>query len=508
MQRRYYRRGLREIEQTEDLVAIKPKERTIDLKAFDFGEIAMPHRILPATWVSFTDAGWIFVRPNPNLIQILGQRTLPDSLESIQQVFVGRGTQIYLGSDRLTVQLKPSISDPETTLSHLGLSIIYRAGFAPNLFSVQVPPGVDFLDASVSLSAMTDVVEFAEPDFIEHLPGRFMPPDPGFSEQWHLCNTGRNGGLRGADIDAVSAWDFNRGADIRIAIIDNGIDILHPDLAAAVSPVSGYFKSDGGHGANFVPGTGNFPSGDGHGTFCAGLAVARSNSSGGVGVANQAALIAIACLQDQVGSQMTLARAVAYAADPSSEGAPGDGADVICCSLGSTDSNGFWDMATVLQTAIDKAVAHGRRARGAPVFWATSDFPVPIANDEVSSYVNTIAVGMSDRFDKLGGSAYGPELDFLATGKDVYSTMNGGIYLQASGTSYAAPVAAGVAALVLCACHHLTAQQVRDVLRGSCDPVGLASAGDRNDYFGFGRINAESALRAARQACAASAGAT
>jgi thermitase len=353
---------------------------------------------------------------------------------------------------------------------------------------------------------MTDVFEFAEPEFVEHIRPRFQPQDPDFDEQWHLSNTGQDGGAPGADIRAIQAWNANnanRGANIRIAIIDNGIDVSHPDFKAAVSPNSAHFVSDGGHGANFVQGKAGFPAGDGHGTFCAGLAVARSNRSGGVGVANQATLMAIACLADQVGSQMTLARAVAYAANPSLEGVAAAGADVICCSLGSNDSNGNWDMASALQLAIAGAVSGGRGGKGTPVFWATSDGAVPIANDEVCSDPNTIAVGMSNRFDQMAGSAYGPQLDFLATGYEVYSTFNDGNYMQASGTSYAAPVAAGVAALMLAACNQLTAQQVRDFLHDTCDPIGsgVSYPGGRNDFYGFGRVNAERAVQRALAAC-------
>jgi len=505
MKRKYHSRGVREVEQVENLVAVKPKERIMRREDFSraFGEVALPHEILLPTWVPFANAGWIFVRPNTKLVEALERGEAPDGLLSTQRIFVGRGTRLYLGANRLSVRLKPAIHEPERALEELGLRILYEAGFARNLFVVQVGPGRDFLEASVNLSNMTDVFEFAEPEFIEHIRPRFQPQDPDFDQQWHLSNTGQDGGISGADIQAVPAWTANRGANIRIAIIDNGIDVNHPDFTGAVSSKSGYFVSDGSHGANFVQGKAGFPAGDGHGTFCAGLTVARSNYRGGVGVANQATLIAIACLQDQVGSQMTLARAIAYAANPSLEGVAGNGADVICCSLGSNDSQGYWDMASALRLAIDGAVSDGRGTKGTPVFWATSDDLVPIANDDVCSYVNTIAVGMSNRWDELGGSAFGPELDFLAPGIEVYSTINGGGYMQGSGTSYAAPVAAGVAALMLAACNQLTAQQVRDFLHDTCDPIGsgVSYPGGRNDYYGFGRINADKAVQRALAEC-------
>ena len=75
--------------------------------------------------------------------------------------------------------------------------------------------GQDFLEASVELSANPDF-EYAEPQFIEHIPGRLVPTDPEYNQQWHLNNTGQNGGAAGADISAEDAWDMNRGAGVRL----------------------------------------------------------------------------------------------------------------------------------------------------------------------------------------------------------------------------------------------------------------------------------------------------
>jgi subtilisin family serine protease len=476
MTRSFFLRGEREIEEFEDVLAIKPTERSTDPRDLEaaFGEIANP-QILPKESVVFAKAGWVFVHPNSQLTGALRAGQVPNGLLSIHRIFLNRGSQIHLGADRLVVRLKEDVgdADAEGELSKVGLKVLFQPRFARNLFLVQVQPGNDFLETSVNLSTGTNRFEFAEPEFLEHIGPRFVPKDPDFGQQWHLRNAVLAGAGRPpiAGVSAVKAWDTTRGAGVCIAVIDNAIDVNHQDFVTAVSGKSGYFVSDGAHGANFVQGTGGFPAGEGHGTFCAGLAVAQSNTYGGCGVANQATLMAIACLEDEVGSQMTLARAIAYAANPSVEGVAGPGADVICCSLGSGDSDkGDWDISSVLQAAIHGAFTGGRGSKGTPVFWATNDHHVLITNDRVCSYENTIAVGISDRNDKLGnsdngGCAYGPELAFLATGEDVYSTVNGDGYDTASGTSYAAPVAAGIAALMLAANSDLTSQQVRDFLQ-------------------------------------------
>jgi subtilisin family serine protease len=381
-------------------------------------------------------------------------------------------------------------------LEAAGLEIANRIKFAPNLFEVRIPAGRDFLEESIELSGRDDV-EYAEPQFIEHIPGRFTPTDPDYGDQWHLNNTGQDGGAAGADISAEDAWDTTRGAGIRLSVVDNGFDIDHSDLAAAAHPNSGFFQSDGMGNANFVQGTGSMPDGN-HGTFCAGMAAARSNNSeGGCGVANQADLVAVACLGDQVGTQVTLARAIAYAADPTQEvgGAnPADGADVISCSLGPNGAD--WDMMQTLQDAIDFAVTNGRGGLGTPIFWAVTNGNFQIQFDEVCAYPNTIAVGRSTRNDLEDNCGFGPELDFLATGVDVYSTESGDGYGTSTGTSFAAPVAAGVGALVLAVNPDLDWQDVRQVIRDTCDQIGgvVYDVNGHNDDYGWGRVNAARAV--------------
>lgn len=61
----------------------------------------------------------------------------------------------------------------------------------------------------------------------------------------HLNNTGGSGGVAGADISAQEAWDFTRGAGTRVAVIDNGSDATHGDLAAGIVAESGFFDGAG-----------------------------------------------------------------------------------------------------------------------------------------------------------------------------------------------------------------------------------------------------------------------
>ncbi len=282
--------------------------------------------------------------------------------------------RIFLGSDRLSVRLRADLTADAAAavLRARGLEVLNRLKFAPNLFEVRVAPGKDFLEASVELSANPDF-EYAEPQFIEHIPGRLVPTDPEYNQQWHLNNTGQDGGTAGADISAEDAWDMTRGAGVRLAVVDNGFDVSHPDLAAAIAPTSGFFQMDG-MGARSSARARRL-SGQRPRDLLRGHGYGPSEQRGGrVRCREPGHFIAVACLGDQVGTQATLARAIAYAADPTQEVAganAADGADVISCSLGPNGAD--WEMTQTLQDAIDFAVTNGRGGLGTPIFWAVTN---------------------------------------------------------------------------------------------------------------------------------------
>jgi hypothetical protein len=116
-----------------------------------------------------------------------------------------------------------------------------------------------------------------------------------------------------------------------------------------------------------------------------------------------------------------LARAVAYTADPTREdGQAANGADVIACSLGPNGAD--CDPTSVLDLAIQFAANQGLGGLGAPIFWAVSNGFAELARDEVCSHPDVIGVGHSNRNNLDDGSAFGPKLEFLAPGVEVYST--------------------------------------------------------------------------------------
>jgi subtilisin family serine protease len=504
----FYRRGKKvELEQLDDVVAQAMTDEQRDaadaappLAASDIlGD--EPVGSMSNDLAAFRRAGWLIV-PATQSDEAAGATPGGESAPVFRDASQNR---LVIGTKRLTVKFRPDASAEEAAskLSGAGVTVLRTLGFSPNTYHVEANPGKDAIEISAALQN-DPLVEYAEPELIEHLPTRFQPSDPQYARQWQWNNDGSLGGKAKADVRAELAWDNGRGQGVRVAVIDNGFDVDHPDLSAAIDDATGSFARKPNGDAELRRTLVGFPDAN-HGTFCAGMVGARAgNAEGGCGAAPEASLLLVACLNDQIGSQVTLARAVAYVAQPSLEpagtlpnGAALPGADVIACSLG--PNNARWDITSVLDDAINFAATRGRGGKGCPIFWAVDNAPNPVANDEVCSHPKTIAVGRSTRNDKENGSAFGPELDFLAPGVDVFSTTSGGGYGTSTGTSFAAPCAAGVAALVVAAKPAATAAEVRALFTATCDKVGGVTytpptAAGRHDKYGFGRINAARAV--------------
>jgi thermitase len=443
------------------------------------------------SWRIFEDAGWAFVHGASKTVS--KAFTGPDPFPEIDLRWVFRDAfgEIRLGTQCFAVQMNPLLrtDEAEARLAADGFTLVHAMRFGTNLFEVRVreSPGWPAIKARLSdRSAYT----WAEPLFLEALPGRGNP-DPGLGDQWHH-----------AKLRTAQAWETTLGKGVRIAIIDNGMDVRHPDLANRVES-GGYYLSKAPCGGEFhrleKGKEAAFPRHD-HGTFCMGLAGAeRDNGRDGCGIAPEARLMAIACATDQTTTQYTLARAVAFAADPATEEsglASSDGADVLACSLGSV--SGSWSMTYILEQALDFARNAGREKRGLPIFWAITNRVADISDDEVCSNSNVIAIGQSSEDDVVVKCGYGDPLAFLAPGYLVYSTTGNNAFGKNSGTSYACPIAAGVAALVLSHDSTLTRDQVLKRLLESCvqigDPVGGYDMAGRHPRYGHGRINADWAV--------------
>ena len=259
--------------------------------------------------------------------------------------------------------------------------------------------------------------------------------DEFYDQQWHLENS-----VDDADIDAERAWGVADGSGVVVAVVDSGIEESHADLTGQI--ITGIDYVDGGDPS---PGS---DIADAHGTFIAGLIVAADNDIGVIGVAPEAKVLNMRACSGGLCSNGDLVNAIYDSVDL--------GADIINLSLGGYELEDDGDPA--LEAAIEYA-----RNRGVLVVAAAGNDGLNLDHLETVDgeriiivpaglpLGNILAVGASDQLDRRAEfSNYGSVLDLFAPGTDMATTGLGSSYVNArGGTSYAAPVAAGVAALLL-----------------------------------------------------------
>lgn len=216
------------------------------------------------------------------------------------------------------------------------------------------------------------LVVWAEPSFVRDLQKDYLANDALFSKQWSLNNSGQNGGTVGADARLAGAWDLEKGSRaITIAVIDDGVQRSHPDLARNIFTNSGEIPGnridddangyvDDTHGWNFVENNPNVkPIGrdddaDNHGTAVAGLAAAvGSNSIGISGACPNCTILPVKISTlDIWATDASMAAAIVYASTM---------ADVLNISWGGNTRS------AAIQFALQYALTKGRAGKGAVV---------------------------------------------------------------------------------------------------------------------------------------------
>jgi subtilisin family serine protease len=362
--------------------------------------------------------------------------------------------------------------------------------------------------------AQDPAVEWAEP--VREARVVLVPNDPFFASagSWGQPFDDLWGVKR---VSAPAAWDTARGAGTIVAVIDTGIDVAHPDIAANVwvnpGEIAGNGLDDDGNGyADDVHGWDFFGAADdadpfddhGHGTHVAGtVAATGQNGLGVIGVAFESRVMALKGL-DAGGGGFTddLAEAIVYAAE--------NGADVINASWGGIGVSQLIDDAIEVAHAAGVVFVAAAGNSNADVL-AGPFFPA--ANPRA------VTVAASDHLDQRAAfSNFGPRIDVTAPGGggdggpafDSYrsilslrssgagSSMTGngklvvgGNYLRQAGTSMAAPHVAGAAAVVLSAHPGYGPAAVRQALRAGADDVGPPGV---DADSGFGRVNVAQAI--------------
>lgn len=313
-------------------------------------------------------------------------------------------------------------------------------------------------------------VTYAEPDLIlQPTTTRSAPNDPEFKGQWFLYD---GGGSSDYSIDAPSGWAYSTGSrDVVVAVLDTGWT-RHPDLDAAI--IDGYDFISDPDAANDGSGRDDDARDPGdwidrsdqrngfsrceisdsswHGTHVAGIIAAeKGNATGIAGVAPNVRVLAIRVMGKCGGTTSDITDAIRWAAGGSVVGVPDNPnpADVINLSLGGTAR-----CLSAFRNAVNFATS-----RGVSVVVAAGNEGAPVSSSVPANCPGVISVVASNPDGKrTGWSNYGTRsmpATVTAPGESILSTLNSGrtsparpTYARASGTSMAAPVAAGTVALL------------------------------------------------------------
>lgn len=344
------------------------------------------------------------------------------------------------------------------------------------ILEIKTQPG-QALEQAINQLYQSGLFEYVQPYYLPHT--LYQPNDPFTGSQYYLTN-----------IRAYQAWDISRGdTTVVIAISDTGTDLAHPDLIKALAynyndPIDGKDNDNDGYIDNFrgwdFGENNNNPqyNANAHGVHVSGIAAASADNGTGIaGTGFHSRYLPIK-ISDADGRLVRSYESIVYAADM--------GAKVINCSWGSPFGAGQFG-----QDIINYAVLF----RDAVVVAAAGN-----ANSQVpyypASYANVLNVAATDIQDvKWANSSFGPQVSLSAPGANILSTWVNGTYLSSSGTSMAAPMVAGAAAILRSHYPQYSAKQIMALLQVSTDPIDQLPG---NEAFagrlGSGRLNMYRAL--------------
>ncbi|MFT3704194.1 MAG: S8 family serine peptidase [Agriterribacter sp.] len=369
-----------------------------------------------------------------------------------------------------------------------------------------------------------------------------LPRDTYFNRQWNLHSTELkdNGNLiihKDAGVNAPEAWDkINGGGDksIIVAVIDYDIDHMHPDL---VNQLPDDFENKKNDFIFISPGSDfnqMIASGPGHGTSCAGIALAERNDQGIAGIAygctflpvwldgNSSDELKVECF-DKIGR---MAHVISFSQSPipsnmsgvllsekltemAMVGGPEGKGCVICVSAGNYK-------APINETLVAASSYVAANGKSQPLEKGTTIFNLYAANEGVIAVTASTSLNTIASYNNFGKeiSVCAPSADWRfqaekkhLTTKGICTTAKDGNIAENplyrddfSGTSAAAPLVAGIAALILSANKDLSAQQVKNILQKTADKIPNKQVYDANghsDVYGYGKVNAAAAVQMA-----------
>ena len=407
---------------------------------------------------------------SPSSSAVLETVIVEDSFEQMSDEY--REGEIVVGFNRVVMA-----SEQQQVITNLGLNIKAQQPML-NSYLVEIKDGT-VKDAVERMLEETGV-RYAEPNYIYSVFST-IPDDEYFNYQWHYPQIRLN-----------QAWDSVTGStQVRIGVLDTGLDSRHPDLQNNLDLEDGY---------NFPAQNRDTDDQFGHGTHVAGTIAADTNN--GIGVAGmmwEAEIIPIKVLDDDgYGSNWDIAQGILYAAGLTDSPRISQTVDVINMSLGgATDSESIRNAVTEADNAgVIIVAAAGNSNTSSPMY--------PASYPEVIS-VGSVELNYPDAPIRAPYSNYGDSLDVMAPGGNtkvdtdtdeladgVLSTTFQGSgdtkdykYIYYQGTSMASPHVAGLAGLMIA--NGISKTQIRDILRESSFDLGSEGF---DTEFGYGLVNA------------------
>ena len=303
----------------------------------------------------------------------------------------------------------------------------------------------------------------------------------------------------------AAAWAVTRGERSVLAVVDHNVDVAdHPAFAGRTLPE---YRAPGVTRAGLADAYRT------HGAKVAGLAVAKSEFV--TGVAPAATLLPVSVPTLGMGDDHPEADTLRWVADA--------GADVICCAWAPSLKAGQYALPSRVREALSYCAREGRGGRGCVLVFAAGNDGLDVDLNGYATHSAVIAVGACNAhgrrpsYSNVGGAlwcvytsrdpadATGASLPYRTTAPVGSLLLGESFYSSTFGfTSAACAIVAGICALIVSANSELTAVQVRDILRQSCEKIdaegGAYDAAGRSRSYGYGRPNAFHAVRLAQSA--------
>ncbi|MCD8215832.1 MAG: S8 family serine peptidase [Clostridiales bacterium] len=295
------------------------------------------------------------------------------------------------------------------------------------------------------------IAEYAEPNYEVSLLS--IPDDELFSDQWHH-----------EMISSEDAWNLEfYGEGIRVAVIDSGC-YEHDDIKNNLQEGYNYFEDNTDVADNIS-----------HGTHVCGIIAAEMNSIGTVGIACKAEIVPLKCFES---GEITLVSDILEAIY--------DAVDVYDCQIINM-SWGLEDYSAALEEAVTYATEKNIIMTAAAGNNGNADTYYPAAFDDVIGIGSVSAAGKISSFSQRNSGVFA-----VAPGESILSLSSDGSYAYKSGTSQSAPIAAGLAAVLLSIDGSLTPNDFKQCLIDSSEDLGESGY---DTYYGYGLINTGRAVR-------------